>query len=92
MTITDVTSAVLEHVRRADPEPVFFAGAGVSMCAGLLDWKSLLTSPAKAVRVRSPLFGKTIAKNISHEYLTKAADLFALMDESPVGAANLHSS
>lgn len=85
MSNTDVARAILDHVGRTDLEPVLFAGAGVSMRAGLPDWRSLLILLAEGVRSQSPLLANAMRESIAQDKLAKAADLWALVDEVPIG-------
>lgn len=62
-------------------DPVLFAGAGVSMLAGLPDWKGLLSQMAESVRAADPLTANHIQQCIAKGSLTKAADYFWLTDE-----------
>jgi hypothetical protein len=62
---TNVARAVLAHVQRADLEPVLFSGAGLSMRAGLPDWKGLLTSLAEGVRFKSALLANAMTESIA---------------------------
>lgn len=82
---TNVARALLAHVQRSDLEPVLFSGAGVSMRAGLPDWKGLLTALAEGVRFKSALLANAMTESIAQGKLTKAADLWALVDEVPLG-------
>lgn len=87
-TVTDkveVARVVLAHMQRTDLEPVLFTGAGVSMRAGLPDWKGLLTALAEGVRFKSALLANAMTESIVQGKLTKAADLWALVDEVSVG-------
>lgn len=82
---TSVAKGVVAHLQRQDLEPVLFSGAGVSMRAGLPDWKGLLTSLAEQVRSKSALLANAMTDSIAQGKLTKAADLWALVDEVPLG-------
>lgn len=82
---SNVTKAVIAHLQRSDLEPVLFSGAGVSMRAGLPDWKELLTSLAERIRLKSPLLANAMTESIAQGKLTKAADIWALVDEVPLG-------
>ena len=81
----EVARVVLAHLQRTDLEPVLFSGAGVSMRAGLPDWKGLLTALAEGVRFKSALLANAMTESIAQGKLTKAADLWALIDEVPLG-------
>ncbi len=80
--IADVIGA---HLERSDLEPILFAGAGVSMRAGLPDWKGLLKDLANGIRGASPLMATVMAENIARGKLTKAAEFWGLVDEIPRG-------
>jgi hypothetical protein len=80
-----VANAVVAHLQRTDLEPVLFSGAGVSMRAGLPDWKGLLTALAEGVRFKSPLHATLITECIAQNKLPKAADLWAFVDEVSLG-------
>lgn len=62
-------------------DPVLFTGAGVSMLAGLPDWKRLLAQMAESVRAADALTANQITQCIAKGNLTKAADYFWLCDE-----------
>lgn len=62
-------------------DPVLFTGAGVSMLAGLPDWKGLLAQMAESVRAADALTAHQITQCIAKGKLTKAADYFWLCDE-----------
>ena len=62
-------------------DPVLFTGAGVSMLAGLPDWKGLLAQMAESVRAADALTANQITQCIAKGNLTKAADYFWLCDE-----------
>lgn len=62
-------------------DPVLFTGAGVSMLAGLPDWKGLLAQMAESVRSADALTANQITQCIAKGNLTKAADYFWLCDE-----------
>lgn len=81
----NVAKAVLAHLQRSELEHVLFSGAGVAMRAGLPDWKGLLTSLAEGVRSKSPLLANAMTESIAQAKLTKAADLWSLVDEVPLG-------
>lgn len=80
-----VANAIGAQLGRSDLEPVLFAGAGVSMRAGLFDWKGLLKELAEGIRGASPLMATVIAENIARGKLTKAAEFWGLVDEVPLG-------
>lgn len=80
-----VADEIKAHVQRDDLDVVLFAGAGVSMRAGLPDWKGLLSRLAEGVRAASPLMATVIGENITHGKLTKAAEFWGLVDELPRG-------
>lgn len=61
--------------------PVLFTGAGVSMLAGLPDWKSLLTQMAEAIRSVDALTANQMVHYVAKGSLTKAADFFWLTEE-----------
>lgn len=75
--VTDALKAFFE----TSADPVLFAGAGVSMLAGLPDWKGLLSQMAESVRAADPLTPNHIQQCIAKGSLTKAADYFWLTDE-----------
>jgi hypothetical protein len=62
-------------------EPILFTGAGVSMLAGLPDWKGLLTQMAEAIRSNDALTANQMLNYIRKGNLTRAADFFWLTDE-----------
>lgn len=62
-------------------EPILFAGAGVSMLAGLPDWGKLLQEMAEAIRPRDPMTANQMASYVAKGSLTRAADFFLITDE-----------
>ena len=62
---TNVAKAVLAHLQRSGLDPVLFSGAGVSMRAGLPDWKGLLTALAEGVRFKSALLANAMTESIA---------------------------
>ncbi|MEG2280678.1 MAG: hypothetical protein RSC37_11685 [Comamonas sp.] len=62
-------------------DPILFGGAGVSMLAGLPDWKGLLTQMAESVRAADALTTHHMLQCVAKGSLTKAADYFWLTDE-----------
>lgn len=70
---------------QASVDPVLFAGAGVSMLAGLPDWKGLLTQMTESVRPKDALTAHQMAQNTAKGNLTKAAEYFWLSSDVPDG-------
>jgi len=68
--------------------PVLFAGAGVSMQAGLPSWNSYLTALAEQVRAKDQLSRHQIVECLAKGHYTKAADYFFLSDGLTDGAKN----
>lgn len=69
-------------------DPVMFTGAGVSMLAGLPDWKGLLSQMAESVRAKDALTANQMTQLIAKGNLTKAAEYFWLSGEVPDGDKN----
>jgi hypothetical protein len=76
-----IVACALKEFFETSTDPVLFTGAGVSMLAGLPDWKGLLTQMAESVRVKDMLTANMITQCIAKGSLTKAADYFWLSDE-----------
>ena len=68
--------------------PVMFTGAGVSMLAGLPDWRGLLSQMAESVRSKDALTANMMTQLIARGNLTKAAEYFWLSSEVPDGDKN----
>lgn len=62
-------------------EAILFTGAGVSMLAGLPDWKGLLGQMAESVRAADPITAQQMVEHIAAGKLTKAADYYWLSDK-----------
>lgn len=78
----------LEAFFEASNEPVLFTGAGVSMLAGLPDWKGLLTQMAESIRATDALTANQMLQYVAKGDLTKAADYFWLTGEVLDGEKN----
>lgn len=76
-SVADALKAFFEN----SADPLLFAGAGVSMLAGLPDWKGLLSQMAESVRGADALTANHITQCIAKGSFTKAADYFWLTDE-----------
>ena len=72
----------------ASSDPVLFTGAGVSMLAGLPDWKGLLSQMAELVRPNDAQTANQMQQCVAKGKLTKAADYFWLTDEVLDGDKN----
>ncbi len=86
--MTETFKPVAEALRaffETSSNPVLFAGAGVSMLAGLPDWTGLLSQMAESVRAADALTANHIKNCIAKGSLTKAADYFWLTDEVLLG-------
>lgn len=84
MAMTQNSPSVAEALRdffEASSEPILFAGAGVSMLAGLPDWKNLLLQLAELVRAVDQMTANQMVHYVSKGSLTKAADFFWITDE-----------
>jgi len=79
-TKEDVANA-LENFFKSAVSPILFAGAGVSMRAGLPDWKELLKQMAEAIRSKDPSIANIMCEYVSKGSLTKAANFFETTDE-----------
>lgn len=82
--MTDHSSAVADALKtffEASCEPTLFTGAGVSMLAGLPDWKGLLQQMAESVRQMDALTANHMTQYVAKGSLTKAADYFWLTEE-----------
>lgn len=78
----------LKSFFQAAADPVMFTGAGVSMLAGLPDWKGLLSQMAESVRAKDALTANMMTQLIAKGSLTKAAEYFWLSGEVPDGDKN----
>lgn len=76
----EVVKALTEFFASAD-KPILFAGAGVSMLAGLPDWKGLLNAMAEGIRAKDPLTANQIQSYVAKDSLTRAADFFLITDD-----------
>lgn len=79
-TADDVAKALTEFFASAE-KPILFAGAGVSMLAGLPDWSNLLKSMAESIRAKDPLTANQITTYVAKGSLTRAAEFFLITDE-----------
>ena len=79
----------LEAFFEASSEPILFTGAGVSMLAGLPDWKGLLSQMAESIRATDALTANQMLQYIAKGDLTKAADYFWLTGEVLEGNKNV---
>jgi hypothetical protein len=79
----------LEAFFEASSEPILFTGAGVSMLAGLPDWKGLLSQMAESIRATDALTANQMLQYIAKGDLTKAADYFWLTGEVLDGNKNV---
>jgi hypothetical protein len=77
----DQVAAALAAFFRASSDSILFAGAGVSMLAGLPDWRGLLTQMAESVRAADALTANHMLQYVAKGSLTKAADYFWLTEE-----------
>jgi hypothetical protein len=78
---TSVADALADFFRKSE-FPILFTGAGVSMLAGLPDWKGLLNRMAEAIRPNDPMTATQIVHYVAKGSLTKAADFFWVTDET----------
>ncbi len=85
---SEPVTAALKAFFAASSEPVLFTGAGVSMLAGLPDWKGLLSQMAELVRPTDAQTANQMLQCVAKGKLTKAADYFWLTDEVLVGDKN----
>jgi SIR2-like domain len=76
-----LVASSLDAFFKASSDPVLFAGAGVSMLAGLPDWKGLLSQMAESVRPVDALTANHMVQYVAKGSLTKAADYFWLTEE-----------
>ena len=74
-------ATALNKFFEASSSPILFAGAGVSMLAGLPDWKELLSQMAESVRSADALTANHMLQCVARGSLTKAADYFWLTDD-----------
>lgn len=82
--MTDHSNSVADALKaffEASSEPTLFAGAGVSMLAGLPDWKGLLLQMAESLRQVDALTANHMTHYVAKGSLTKAADYFWLTEE-----------
>jgi hypothetical protein len=82
--MTDPSNSIVDALKaffETSDDPVLFTGAGVSMLAGLPDWKGLLAQMAESVRVADALTAHQITQCIAKGSLTKATDYFWLTEE-----------
>jgi hypothetical protein len=74
-------AAALKAFFEASRDPILFAGAGVSMLAGLPDWNALLSQMAESVRSVDAMTANHMVQYVAKGSLTKAADYFWLTDD-----------
>jgi hypothetical protein len=82
--MTESSKHVADALKRffeASNDPVLFAGAGVSMLAGLPDWMRLLSQMAESVRAADALTANQMLQYVTKGSLTKAADYFWLTED-----------
>ena len=82
--MTDPSKPVADALKtffEASSAPILFTGAGVSMLAGLPDWKELLRQMAESVRPVDAMTANHMTEYVAKGSLTKAADYFWLTDE-----------
>ena len=82
--MADASSRIEDALREffeASSEPILFAGAGVSMLAGLPSWAQLLRQMAESVRSLDALTANHMTQSVAKSNLVKAADYFWLTDE-----------
>lgn len=77
----DSVSEALKTFFQKPGDPVLFSGAGVSMLAGLPDWKGLLSQMAESVRPVDALTANHMTNCVAKGRLTKAADYFWMTDD-----------
>ncbi|WP_322008190.1 SIR2 family protein [Paraburkholderia tropica] len=78
---TSVAGALADFFQKSS-FPILFTGAGVSMLAGLPDWKGLLNRMAETIRPNDPMTATQITHYVARGSLTKAADFFWITDET----------
>lgn len=83
----DVATA-LKAFFEGSTHPVLFTGAGVSMLAGLPDWKELLSKMAELIRSTDALTANQMLQYVAKGNLTKAAEYFWVTDEVRDGDKN----
>lgn len=82
--MTDLSKPVSDALKKFfedSTDTVLFTGAGVSMLAGLPDWRGLLSQMAESVRSADALTANQITQCLVKGNLTKAADYFWFTDE-----------
>jgi hypothetical protein len=82
--MTDLSKPVsdaLKNFFEASTDTVLFTGAGVSMLAGLPDWRGLLSQMAESVRSADALTTTQIMQCLAKGSFTKAAGYFWFTDE-----------
>lgn len=75
--MTNLTEA-LDRFFKSSPDPVLFAGAGVSARAGIPTWPTLLERLKEWIRSRDALTANQMAEYIHEKDLITAADYFFL--------------
>lgn len=85
---SEPVATALKTFFEASSEPFLFAGAGVSMLAGLPDWKGLLSQMAESVRPADALTANHMLQYVAKGSLTKAAEYFWLTEEVLDGDKN----
>lgn len=89
-TDKNVAEALVKHLTTAGSQSVLFAGAGVSMKAGLPSWGGLIGYLAEAIRAEEPLVATLMQEKVSKYALTKAADIWMTASDIPVGDRHSH--
>ena len=85
---SETVSTALKDFFEASSCPILFTGAGVSMLAGLPDWKDLLVQMAESVRPTDAMTANQMRQYVAKGDLTKAADYFWLTSDVLDGDKN----